>query len=134
MAHYSHLLAHDALLLHEYLESLSTPYSLIEFDVHVGQGRDPGDTYPDNIRNMAIHLSQRRIDCVGHNANGIDVIEVTQVADLKALGQLQAYPTLYHFQFNPSDIIRAVLVAREFGTDIEPIYTLANIETFLFPQ
>lgn len=134
MALFSHLLAHDITLMQEFLNAYPDRYRSIEFDVHVGTGRDPGDSYDLNIRTMAIGLSQRRIDAVGLLSGSIEIVEVTQVADIKALGQLLAYVQLYAKTFNPTYPLSPVLVARQIGTDLSDCYALHGIQTFLFPE
>lgn len=133
-ANFTHLLKPDAQLMEEFLQQFPDLYSHVDYDVHVGSGRDPGPEFPDNIRQMAIQLSQRRIDAVAHAADHIDIIEVTLDAGLTALGQLMAYPPLYIAMFNPSKIVRPLLVTRHFATDIEPMFKLQNIPTILIPE
>lgn len=133
MPRMTHLLPVDAQLMSEFLDAFPTRYRVIEYDVHVGDGRDPGTEFNDNMRRMAMTLSQRRIDVVGFTPDHIDIIEVTQVAGLKALGQLTAYPRLFQYTHRPDLPLRPVLVAREYGTDAEQIFLDSNIETHIFP-
>lgn len=134
MLPYAHLLKHDADLLHEYITANPGRYRHFECDVHVGTGRDPGPGYLPVMRDMAIRLSQRRIDCVGFRPDRIDIIEVTQRADLKALGQLFAYPTLYLQTFKPTLTVFPVLVTRSFGTDVDSVWIDSRIDTYIFPE
>lgn len=120
--------------MQEYLDGQGSRYSHIDYDVHVGNGRDPGDDFDHAIRQMAIQLSQRRIDAVAHAAAEIDIIEITLEAGLTALGQLMVYPALYTVSFHPSKPLRRVLITRKFDTDIEEIYAQQGITTFIFPD
>lgn len=129
----THLLKVDADLMQEFLDANPNRYTVLEFDVHVGKGRDPGATYNNSMRTMAVGLSQRRIDAVGFLPGRIEIIEVTQTADLKALGQLLAYPALFKAAFNPEVPLAPILVARQFGTDTEDIWAQSNVETHIFP-
>ena len=126
-----HLLKPDADLFREFLAANPDRYTHIDFDIHVGMGRDPGESFTRDIRNMAIHLSQRRIDAVGFRSGIIDIIEITLSAGLKALGQLTAYPTLYQRSFFPIQQLQPVLIAREFSTDAEPLFLQSDIETHI---
>jgi hypothetical protein len=116
---YPHLLPQDIAVWERYLNSPDAAYHSIEYDVRVGSGRDPGDTYEANIRQMAIDLSQRRIDAVGHRRDTIDIIEITTDAGLTAIGQLHAYPRLYTARYNPTKPLRTVLVCESIQTDLE---------------
>ncbi len=133
-ANFTHLLKPDAKLMEEFLLQFPDLYSHIDYDVHVGLGRDPGPDFDDNIRQMAIQLSQRRIDAVAHAKDHIDIIEITLEAGLTALGQLMTYTPLYVAMFEPSKIVRPLLVTRKFATDVEFAYTLRNIPSIVIPE
>lgn len=130
---FTHLLKADAELMQEFLDAGLETYDHIDYDVHVGNGRDPGPEFDDNMRRMAIQLSQRRIDAVAHRPGHIDIIEITLEAGLTALGQLMVYPALYLKAFPTTIPIRSVLVARAFSTDVEDMYKQQGIAIFLFP-
>lgn len=118
-ARYSHILEPDRTLFQLFIESKIYPYVNLDFDVRVGVGRDPGPTFTDDIRRMAIHLSQRRIDCVAHTLSLIHIIEVTYSAGLTSLGQLIAYPQLYKASYRPALPVFPVLVCHDFQTDAQ---------------
>lgn len=132
--HFTHLLDHDAKLLASFLAANPDRYHHLDFDIHVGHGRDPGDNFPHTIRQMGITLSQRRIDCIGVSPGRIDIIEVTAQAGLTALGQLIAYPRLYEDTYSPDRPVYPVLVAYEFAADIEALFEMSNIEFHLMPR
>ncbi len=116
---FPHLLPVDILVWERFLDQFGKAYSKFDYDVRVGDGRDPGDIVPDPIRAMAVKLSQRRIDAVGHTPDRLDVIEITTDAGLTAIGQLEAYPRLYQAKFHPTTPIRPVLVCESIQTDLE---------------
>jgi hypothetical protein len=118
---FTHLLKHDAALLEQFLNSFPNRYTTLDFDVQVGDGRDPGPDFDQTIRDMAISLSRRRIDCVGFRQNSIDLIEVTQEAGLTAVGQLHAYPVLFSYTFTHNRPLVPLLLARRFQTDMEKV-------------
>ena len=118
-ARYSHILEPDRTLFQLFIESNLYNYVNLDFDVRVGTGRDPGPTFTDDIRRMAIHLSQRRIDCVAHTLAAIHIIEVTYSAGLTSLGQLMAYPSLYKASFKPLLPVVPILVCHDFQTDAQ---------------
>ena len=116
---YPHLLPLDIEIWEAFLEERRDLYYRFEYDVRVGAGRDPGESQEANIRQMAIDLSQRRIDAVGFHANGITIIEITRKADMKCLGQILTYPQLYVEKFQPTEKIHTLIVADEIGTDLQ---------------
>lgn len=127
MAKFPHLLPVDAQLWQQFLQQYGGSYSMFEYDVRVGQGRDPGAAYPGNIRYDAIVLSQRRIDVIGYQAKSITLFEVTASAGLTALGQLIAYPHLYIETFSPDRAVQPHLVTYAFQPDIEKLFVAQAI-------
>lgn len=128
---YPHLLPWDIPLWEEFLDLHGQDYERFEYDIRVGRGRPAPRSLPANIRKMALDLSMRRIDAVGHKRAGIDIIEVTRVADLKAIGQLMAYPRLYRATYEPSLPVRPVLVLEHFHTDMLPVIQELNLVYYL---
>ena len=133
MPRFPHLLAPDAILWQQFLDSYGAQFNYFDYDIRVGEGRDPGNEHPQNIRDMAITLSQRRIDAVGYAPDRIYIFEITQEAGLKALGQLSAYPILYERTFAPDRPLSPIVVCRSFATDAQPAYTRAGIGFYLIP-
>lgn len=121
-----HLIRADSDLLLQYLNSNEFFYSSLDYDIPVGEGRDPGPGFDPSIRKMAIDLSRRRIDCVAHATNVIHVIEVTQSAGLTALGQLIAYPQLYQSTYRPTLKIVPLLLTRSIQTDMTEAIALVD--------
>ena len=130
---YPHLLPIDANVWRQHHLAHGDKYTQLDYDVRVGEGRDPGSEYDTKIRHMALALSCRRIDVVGHSNSGLDIIEVTHSAGLKAIGQLISYPILYSLTYPTIRPIRPILVAGEIQTDILPVLTRLRIEFYVYP-
>lgn len=131
---YPHLLPQDIEVWKRFLAAHETEYDSFEYDLRVGDGRDPGPDHEQNIRTMAIGLSQRRIDAVGHRNGAIDIIEITTRAGLTSIGQLQVYPNLYK-KLNPSaNNVTPILVAERLQDDILPYLLESGIRFLLFPE
>lgn len=130
---YVHLLKKDIVVWERFLRSEAQRYSHFDYDVHVGDGRDPGPEYTHKIRSMAIGLSQRRIDAVGHGPNHVAIIEITTIAGIKAFGQCKVYPILYALANPTHPPIKTILVAERLGSDVEPAFTPSEVQVMLFP-
>jgi len=130
---YSHLLKKDIAVWERFLASEAQRFTSFDYDVRVGDGRDPGPEFPPNIRRMAVMLSQRRIDAIGHAPNHIAIIEITSVAGIKAFGQCKVYPILYKLAHPEHLPIKMILVAERLGTDVEPAFTPSEVSVMLFP-
>lgn len=124
---FAHLLPIDVEVWIRFLNQFGDHYELFEYDIRVGLGRDPGSDYEKNIRQMALDLSLRRIDCVAHTPTEITVIEITHSAGFKALGQITGYPILYALTFSPLLPIKPLLVCGELQSDIKPLIESLNI-------
>jgi hypothetical protein len=124
---YPHLLPPDIKVWERFLSKYGPIYADFLYDVRVGQGRDPGQKYPENIRGMAIGLSQRRIDAIGIVPDGVHIIEVTQDAGLTAIGQLTMYPILYAIDYPDKPILNIILVCETIQSDIEPALKRMNV-------
>jgi len=131
---YPHLLPGDAPILTEYLKRYGDRYTQVIFDHRIGNGRDPGPSYENNIRQMAIDLSQRRIDALGITPTEHHIIEVTDAAGTTAVGQLIAYKQLLQDQLTPGRTIKLVLVARSVQSDIRPALLTIGAEIHCFPE
>ncbi len=124
---YPHLLEVDIAVWLRYLNKHPDLYDAIEYDIRVGDGRDPGPDYPDNIRRMALDLSRRRIDAIGHTLDTITLIEITRRAGLTAIGQLIAYPILYAASYPTTRPVQMLLVCEELATGVQPVLEAQRI-------
>lgn len=131
---YPHLLPQDINVWEQFLAEHGHKYSQFDYDVRVGRGRDPGARHDPNIRRMAVNLSMRRIDAVGHRPGFFDIIEITTVAGIHAIGQMQVYPLLFAQTFKPLKPLRSLLVCRELGTDVTLAIEKLNILLYLYPD
>lgn len=131
-ARYPHLLEVDALLWHQHRLKFEDRYERFDYDVNVGTGRDPGSDFPDNIRQMAVRLSTRRIDAIGFRGPSIDIFEVTHSAGFTAVGQLVSYPILYRLTFGTDAILTPILVAGRVQTDIQPVLDRLHIPVYQY--
>ena len=123
---YPHLLQPDIDLWERFLLKYGTNYKAFDYDVRIGKGRMPDDSYPENIRKMAFGLSQRRIDVIGYKQNEIEIIEITLSAGLKCVGQMEAYPLLYKETYHPTLPVTTLILAEKIESDIENILRQRN--------
>jgi len=103
------------------------------YDVAVGPGRDPGDGFDDNIRQMALQLSKRRIDVVGIRPDGIEIFELTQSAGLKAAGQAIVYPHWLIATWEVSAPVSTTIICRICQPDIVDVLDRYNIRLVTIP-
>lgn len=131
---YPHLLQPDIDLWIRFLDKYEDHYNDFDYDVRIGKGRDPGNSEPENIRKMAIGLSQRRIDVVGYKEDEIQIIEITLSAGLKCIGQMETYPLLYKQTYNSLLPVTTLILAEKIEADIEPILIERNYKYIIIPK
>ncbi len=131
---YPHLLQPDIDLWIRYLALHETEYLRFDYDVRIGKGRDPGNSEPKSIREMAIGLSQRRIDVVGYKPDQIQIIEITLLAGIKCIGQLETYPILYKETYNPDLPITTLLLTEKLEADIQTILIKKQLSFIVLPK
>lgn len=128
---YSHLLPEDIAIWEKFLPSIKDEFTYFDYDVRVGEGRDPGDTVPSNIRKMAIDLSQRRIDAIGHKDDSLTIFEISTSCGFTAIGQILGYPVLYNILYAPTVRVETAIVTGRIQDDIKPVLDSLQIKYFL---
>jgi hypothetical protein len=103
------------------------------YDVAVGPGRDPGDSFPDPIRKMALQLSKRRIDVVGIRPDGVDIFELTQSAGLKSAGQAIVYPHWLTVTWQLTIPVTTTIICRSCQPDVFPVLQSYDIRLITIP-
>lgn len=130
---YPHLLPEDVEIWKSFLELYGDRYVRFDYDIRVGNGRDPGPKVEPPIRQLGIDLSRKRIDAVGTTKTEYHIIEITHTANIRAVGQLFVYPTLYQLTYRPDLPLRPLLVAGSLGTDIKPVLEALNLPFLICP-
>lgn len=110
-----------------WLQLHESEYSGWQYNVRIGKGDDPGPTYPDNIRQMAIANSQKRLDALAFQGPQPFIFEVKDRAQLSAVGQLLGYSHLYRMDnpLQPEPVL--VLVTNRTTADLGVVTHASNI-------
>lgn len=121
------LLPREILVLRAWLKLHEAEYDRFDFNVRMGSGFDPGPTFPQNIRDMAVQNTQKRVDAVGYRGEEATLIEVKDRAGYSAIGQLVGYFHLYKAANPTKPTPIMLLVANRIVDDIMPVLTGAGI-------
>lgn len=127
---YPHMGPKEAEIWTRFLLTTKMRFIDIWYDVRVGPGFDPGPTYDETIRRMAIQLTQLRIDAVGETEHEIWIFEVKPRAGRSALGQLTSYAYWYMRQKKPSKPLRLAVVCEDVDPNMPDVYRSRGIEIF----
>ena len=89
------LIPREVIVMLAWLKLHGADYTRIDGNVRLGPGYDPGPTFPENIRRMAVQNTQSRIDAVAYRGAEVTLIEVKLRAGPSAVGQLMSYEALW---------------------------------------
>ena len=76
MARFPHLLPNEERIWERFLQIYGDQFQNYRYDVRVGKGQDPGPRYEWKWRQLAIMLTQKRIDVVAERDGEIWIFEV----------------------------------------------------------
>jgi len=126
---YGSLIPEEILVLETWLESNHARYTKLEFDVHIGLGRDPGSLYSDADRQGWIRKTQKRIDAVLWQDTFPTLVEVKRRATPSALGQLITYRNLWLAEGRSVRIPSLLLICANCDPDLQLALSAEQIET-----
>jgi len=121
------LLPREVLILREWLRTHEREYDAWDFNVRVGAGMDPGPTFDDNIRKMALDVTRKRIDAVAVKGDSATLIEVKDRAGASAIGQLLTYLPLFRAAFPQYTTVTAMLLTNRLAPDLLPVIQATGI-------
>ncbi len=102
-----------------------------EFDVLVGNPKDPGSFYPPAQRRQAMYLSALKIDAVAWFLNTPRIIEFKPDAGCGALGQVLIYQEWYRIIFGVKPV--GMIVCEEMSDQVESICNLLGVTVIQLP-
>lgn len=108
-------------------------FDRFDYNVRLGEGQDPGPSFPDFIRRDSILITQKRIDAVGFQGSQVTIFEVKERAGLSAIGQLVGYAALWRAAHPLEPEPRLVLVTNVLDPDMVPGLRSAGIALALVP-
>lgn len=118
---YPGMLPREILIFKNWLKTNESAYDSFQYDVRLGQGRDPGPNYPDYIRSMAIDRSKFRADAVAMQGQQPTLIEVKDRAGASAAGQLVAYEALWEVEHPGGLPPKLLLITNQVQTNLLPL-------------
>jgi hypothetical protein len=128
MARYTHFKQSEIAIWERYLALEEAKQYSFTYDVHLGEGVDPGPDYEPALREMWKHLTKLRADVVGEATDHVAIFEVKRRGDMTALGQLLTYRQLWRLKHRDGRRIRLVLVCEDVHPDVEPILRLHKVD------
>ena len=115
------------LLLHQ------QEFDRFDYNYRIGDGSDPGPAFADNIRAMAIQLTQLRLDAVGWQGTIPTIFEVKRRAGPQNIGQLLTYDAVWRQKQYTNANPRLRLVCSDFNSHLLPVIQVHDIQLDVVP-
>lgn len=125
------MLPREALIWRGWLQEHEREYDRFEYNVRLGEGLDPGPSFPDFVRRDAVLSTQKRVDAVGFRPGEVWIFEVKERAGLSAIGQLIGYRSLWRISHPDGNPVSMALVTNVPEPDLLPGLRDAGITLFV---
>lgn len=113
----------EILIWKQWLYQNSTRFDRYEYNVRLGDGVDPGPSYPESSRRMWIANSMKRVDVIAVKGGHVTIIEVEENPGMAAVNQPLAYAALWRNRVQaggPPEVHKQLGVDKFFPADLPP--------------
>jgi hypothetical protein len=117
----------EILVLKAWLVLHEREYDSFDYNVRIGTGTDPGPSFPDSTRQMAIQITQLRLDAVAYKGGVPTILEVKRRAGPANVGQLLTYEAIWTQEKRSASPPKLLIVCNTFTPNILPIVKKAGI-------
>jgi hypothetical protein len=124
---YPGMLPREILIWETWLKTNAGRFDTYDYNVRVGDGRDPGAGFPQWARDMAISSSQLRLDVLAWNGTQATIIEVEENPGMRAIGQIIGYETFWVRDNRTLPRPRLLLIVAVLNSDPALVATRAGI-------
>ncbi len=121
------MLPREIVVFRAWLRLHEAEYDRFDYNMRIGAGNDPGPTYDETTRRMAIANSQKRIDAVGYKGLDVTIIEVKDRAQASAIGQLVTYDAIWRQDHATERPPTLLLVTNRLAPDLIPVLQRSGI-------
>src|SRR2546425_11738479 len=114
------LLPDEQIVFRSWLRLHEKDYDRIDGNVRIGVGQDPGPSFPQSTRDMAVQLTQLRIDAVLYRGADVTLAEIKRRAGPANIGQLLTYRAAWVNENRSVVPPKLLLVCNAFTPNILP--------------
>jgi len=118
----------------DWLQARGSLYDRIEFNVRLGAGVEPPAELVEPYLTNAKELSQKRADIVVWIDDGVIIVEAKGRATTNALGQLQAYRTLWTLEHPDTPVLGLQVICRRIGPDDLLAMTSNGVDVYVYTK
>ncbi|PYX71580.1 MAG: hypothetical protein DMG78_14840 [Acidobacteria bacterium] len=117
----------EVLIWRQWLALHQHEYTGWQYNVHIGNGIDPGPSYPQVYRDQYIFNTQKRLDALAFQGEQPFVFEVKDRATGSSMSQLLAYKALWPVTFPNTPAPVLVLVTNRVSADMPMVLDATGI-------
>ncbi|MCR4323012.1 MAG: hypothetical protein NUV61_02905 [Candidatus Azambacteria bacterium] len=128
LSKYPRMKPEDVAVWERFIENNPDYFDNVEYDVEIGAGAPQNPELPENIQADGKILTQKKIDVVGYRDDVVYVIELKPTADMRCLGQMLTYPTLYKATYSPIAEVKSMVICREVERELDALFAEHDIE------
>lgn len=128
---YPHMLQEEVVVWKRFLKRYGDNFTKYRYDVHVGRGVGRIRGYSTKLQDMAITLTQKRIDVVAARGAETYIVEIKGRASMSAIGQLMTYKILYELRYGAGSVSGLIVVAKSVDPDISRVLEVFNIKQYV---
>lgn len=128
---FPHLIESDSAIWRRFLIKNPKYFQAVSYDIHVGKGTDPGDTFSTTMRQMAIGLTQRRIDVLAERHGKIWIVEIKHDPGVSVVGQILSYEVLLRQQLIKPPRMHLCMISNRADDDLITCLNSKNIKYFI---
>lgn len=92
---YPHMIGEDKKVWERFIVKFPERFESVDYDWRVGVGMEIKPWWTENIKRMAVMLSQKRIDVLAWKADTPTIIEVKRRVTIGTIGQILSYRVLF---------------------------------------
>jgi hypothetical protein len=123
----------DSKVAKKWLMLHAQEFDTVEWQVRVGSAQDIGPAYGDALRKRAATYSQKKVDILGRNADGVTIIEVKQRITVESVGQILAYRDLWRIENPTVPVLACWVIGSTAAVDAEELLQARGVHVGLFP-
>lgn len=128
---YPHMMREEVEIWRAFLKKYGEKFTGFRYDVHVGEGVGRLPKYDKKTQDMAIRLTQKRIDVVAYRGSDIFIVEIKDRAGMSAVGQLVVEKRLYEKKYGIDKVSGLAIVARSIDNDVRKVAEEMRIQITL---
>jgi hypothetical protein len=128
---YPHMSPSDVAIWERFLLYYPAFLGEVAYNVRVGQGQDPGTSYEMNIREMAVKLTQYRIDVLNKKDDNYFIIELKRDPGSGTIGQLISYMDLFKIDYPELRPVFPILICNRMTPDLRTVLTTNDVQFFV---